>query len=234
MKKNLYLHALLISLFISSSLTAQPAEIKISETGYTEICGKMVMIDGIWMSEGIMRADISILETPNSKPITGGYKKGDEITISSKDSCTYYIFSLTKTGAKDSKGTVVFSKTPPLNPVQVCEDNLTFYEAKSYKIDSLDWNVASIKDGDKGLLQAEIKITHNTSSIDNLFLRENDNIWLGECLYSITHLNKSLAISKGNKWKLDEGKIILKKVSDYSYSTDPVIKGEDINKPIEK
>ena len=234
MNKNSYLHAAYIFLFVISSLAAQSNEIKISESGYTEICGKMAVIDGIWMSEGIIRADISILETPNSKPITGGYKKGDEITISSKDECTYYVFSVSKTGGKESKGTVVLTKNAPLNSVQVCGDSLTFYESKSYKIDSLDWNVASIKDGDDGKLQAEIRITHNTSSFGNLYLKENDNVWLGECFYKVAYLNRSLMINNGNKWVLDEGKISLKRVLDYSYLTGPVIKGEDINKPIEK
>ncbi len=233
MKKNLFF-ILIISLVASSSLFAQPAEIKIEETGYIEICGRMVVFDKIWMSEGIMRAEISVLENPNSKPITGGYKKGDEITIASKEGCTYYIFSVTKSGTKDNKGMLVLSKTPPLTPVQVCGDNLTFYESSSYKVDSLDWNVASIKDGDDGKLRAEIKVTYNTASISNLFLKKDDNIWLGECLYIIEDLNKSIAVSKGNKWELDEGKIILKKLADYTNSKGPVIPGEDINKPIGK
>ncbi|MBZ0203614.1 MAG: hypothetical protein IT281_01255 [Ignavibacteria bacterium] len=233
MVKNSFLLAVLLILLITSFTYAQSTEITIPESGYTEICGKMLMIDGIWMSEGIIRADISILDSPNSKPITGGYKGGDEITISSEEGCTYYVFAITKSGLMDSKGTVVLSKYIPVPALHVCGDSLIFYETRGYKIDGLDWHVTSIKEGDGGKLEAEINITYNTSIIENLYLKENDFLWLGDCLYEVKHIYKSFVTSSDKTRKPLEGRISMTKISDYTYSTGPVIKGEDINKPID-
>lgn len=233
MINSLNLFVVLIVLLLTSFSGAQSTEIKINENDYVEICGRMLMIDGIWMSEGIIKADISILESPNSKPITGGYKKGDEITISSKEGCTYYVFSVSKSGINDSKGTVVLSKNIPLSSVPVCEDSLTFFETRGYKIDSLDWVVAAIKIGDGGKLEAEIYVTYKTSLISGLFLKENDYLWLGECLYRISELNKPfLTYSDKTRIPLD-GSLKLIRISDYFYENGKIIKGEEINKPIE-
>ena len=74
-----------------------------------------MIVDALWVFEGTIKADISILEKQNSKPITGGYSKGDLITLSSEPGCTYYIYSVTKYGNSKNKGLVTLSKNAPGN-----------------------------------------------------------------------------------------------------------------------
>lgn len=166
--------------FISFKLFAQQGQITLSEKDYIVICGKLLIVDAIWVSEGIIQADISLLDKPNSKPITGGYKKGDEVTISSKEGCTYYIFSVTKSGTDSSAGIVMLSKSPPLMVVSNCEETLTFGEGSSIAVDTLDWNFSSIEE-----VTVYVKVSYKTAFISEITLTEGGKIWMGECLYRI-------------------------------------------------
>ncbi|MCI0450108.1 MAG: hypothetical protein L0Y79_10070 [Chlorobi bacterium] len=220
---------IVIFFFIVSAQNAQE-QIKIPENGSTEICGREVIVDGIWMNDWIIKADISVLGSPNSKSITGGYKKGDQITISGSEGCFYYVLSITKSGLNQNKGNVTLTKVPPVVPIQICEDTILWYESKTFKIDTLDWNIASVKK-DKDSSYAEVKVYYNKEPAGDFLMKDDENIWLGECLYKVSEMNEQVAVSMGNKWELQEGRIILTKVNDYFYSSGNVIEGEDINKP---
>lgn len=121
--KTLIISAGLALLFIFSSTTkAQDTNYVITEGSESVICGHIVIIDALWYYDGTIKADISILEKQNSKPITGGYKKGDEITISSEPGCTFYVYSIEKIGGLKSKGMVILSKSPPVSSIKKDKD----------------------------------------------------------------------------------------------------------------
>lgn len=224
----------LVILFLFDTIFAQNDEIKIVENGYVEICGSGVIVDGIWINEGIIRADISILENPNSKPITGGYKKGDEIKISAKEGCRYYIFSVSKSGIGDNKGIVVLSKTPPKESVQSCEDYMSFNQSGSYQIDTLDWDFRSVDLTRALYYTANIDLSYKSNLVSSISLKKNDFLWTGECLYrveSIKPASKDKIRDPSGLYETNPAEVFFKKVNDYFYPSGNTIRGEDINKP---
>jgi len=210
------------------------AQVTISESQYSELCSKLVIVDAVWMSEGIIRADISLLDKPNSKPITGGYKKGDMITISSEPGCTYYIFSIARSGDSTSTGSVTLTKEPPLTALQVCDETLMLYQNSSYAVDSLDWHFTSVTIGYGGTLNANIIVSHNTSLVKNISMQPGSLLWLGECLYRIDKIN----LPSGEGKKDSNGKIVnglavmvFTRINDYTNLNEPGLRGEFINLP---
>lgn len=179
-----YLYTSLFILFICSFIYSQEGFV-ISEKDDTTICGKILIVDGIWVSGGITKADISMLDKPNSKAITGGYKKGDIITISDLEGCAYYITSITKSGTASDKGAVELSKEMSSETVPVCEETLNWQSAQSYLFHTFDYNISSIFTGENGTVTAEIKISQKTNYIRSLYLKKGDHVWLTECLYKV-------------------------------------------------
>ena len=222
----------LLMVLSASVVYSQSGNITITEDGYSVICGKNVIVDAVWMNEGIIMADITLLDKPNSKPVTGGYKKGDEITISSIEGCTYYIFSVNKSGLNSGKGTVTLSKNPLVSPQQICRDSVNWQLANTYAVDTLDYNIFSVNKGTDGKNTAEIKITYRTAIIDNIFLEEGGLIWAGECLYKAADISEPVYSEKENNNLNSGGKITLVKQDNY---TNPDLKnfnGEYYNKPL--
>jgi|SRR4030095_10616219 len=226
---------ILIILVLQNNIFSQN-EIKITEKGSVEICGHYVIVDGIWISDGIIKASISVLENQNSKPIIGGFKKGDEIKISSGDDCNYYIFSVNKAGLNASKGYVVISKTPQYEPVQACGDYITFYESQKIQLDTLDWYLMSVVPGENEKSSAKIDLYYNSNLTSSLSLKENDYLWTGECLYMVDTVQMA---SKDNipdpdgNYEINPARVFFKKVNEYFYPSADSIKGEQINKPNE-
>jgi len=209
------------------------AQVTISESQYSELCSKLVIVDAVWMSEGIIRADISLLDKPNSKPITGGYKKGDLITISSEPGCTYYIFSVTRSGDSTSKGSVTLTKEPPLTALQLCDETLMLYQNSSYAVDSLDWHFTSVT-GDGGTPKANIIVSHQTALVKNLSMQTGSLFWLGECLYMLDKINMPSGEGKKDANGIAINGLavmVFKKLNDYSSLESPGINGESINLP---
>lgn len=192
----------LIALYFLAGSTYCQDNFTIPESGEAEICDRMVIVDGIWFSEGIIRADISILETPRSKPITGGYMAGDVITITSEPGCSYYVNSIMKSGLPDSKGNVILSTNPLVLPIQQCAGEMIIDEGQSYKIDSLDWHVADIRKSDSGRKEVFITATYQTEKIYDFTLSENEMIWLSGCLYEAIDI-----LTRPNFVKTDPEKI---------------------------
>jgi hypothetical protein len=201
----------------NSGIFSQDSNIVISETGETNLCGKIVIVDALWFYEETLKADISILEKQNSKPITGGYKRGDEITISSEPGCTYFVYSISKLGGLKSKGIVTLSKSPPISNIDVNKDLITHEEFSTYKFGKFDWFVSSIRN-DGGKTIANITITQNTVIVDNLVLSKGDLVWLGEKLYKVESINARSEFIKTDPEKIYEplpGKIEFKAVKEY-------------------
>ncbi|HMQ78165.1 MAG TPA: hypothetical protein PKE39_07690 [Ignavibacteria bacterium] len=196
---------------------SQDSNIVVAEGSEAVICGHIVIVDALWYYEGTIKADISILEKQNSKPITGGYKKGDEITISSEPGCTYYVYSITKTGGIKSKGEVTLSKSPPVSGIDVKKDIITQEEHSSYEIGKYDWYVESIRN-ESGKTIANITITKNTALIENLVLSIGDLVWLGDKLYKVEVIQNRSKFIKTDPEKIYEplpGKIEFKAVMEY-------------------
>lgn len=202
--KTLIIYAGLALLFIFSSTTkAQDTNFVITEGSEAVVCGKIVIIDALWYYDGTIKADISILEKQNSKPITGGYKKGDEITISSEPGCTYYVYSITKTGGIKSKGEVTLSKSPPVSSIEKNKDIIIQEEYSTYKFGKYDLFISSIRI-ENGKKIANITITQNTALIENLVLSKGDLIWLGERLYQVESIQARSHFIKTDPEKIYE------------------------------
>lgn len=198
-------------------ITYSQDNVNIPEGNDTTICGKIVVVDALWVYESILKADISILEKQNSKPITGGYKKGDEITLSSEPGCTYFVYSITKLGGLKSKGMVTLSKSPPVSNIKENKDVITQEESSTYKFGNFEWFVSSIRN-DGGSTFANITITQNTALIDNLVLTKGDLIWLGERLYKVESIQTRSEFIKTDPERIYEplpGKIEFKAVKEY-------------------
>lgn len=209
--------SLLFILIYSSITAAQDSNIVIAEGSEAVICGKIVIVDALWMSEGVIKADISILEKQNSKPITGGYKKGDEITITSVQGCTYYIYSIVKNGSVNSKGAATLSIFPPSVNIEETKDLIILEEFSSYKTGGYDWYVSSIRKEGNGNT-ANIIVTQNTVLAEELMLNKEDMIWLGDRLYSVITIQRRSEFVKTDPEKIYEplpGKIELKAVDKY-------------------
>lgn len=196
---------------------SQDSNIVIAEGSEAIICGHIVIIDALWFYDGTIKADISILEKQNSKPITGGYKKGDEITISSEPGCTYYVYSIIKSGGLKSKGEVMLSKSPPVSSIDVKKDIITQEEHSSYEIGKYDWYVESIRNEGRKTI-ANITITENTALIENLVLSIGDLVWLEDKLYKVEVIQDRSKFIKTDPEKIYEplpGKIEFKAVTEY-------------------
>jgi hypothetical protein len=225
---------ILYALILNSNLKSQDEFVTIKEREGINICGQDLIVDKIWMNEGIIRADISMLEQPNSKPITGGYKKGDELQLSGSEGCTYYIASISKSGLDSGKGRVLLSKIAPAGFLQICEDSLFWEERGKYWFDTLDYRVTAIREGDDGVLMAEINTSYKSSSIAHLFLRENDVIWAGECLYKVTYLRGHIYNSMGKEWEIEPGKLVLTRQNYYTNSSNEYMYGLENQPGIKK
>jgi len=214
MKKSVSKTVFLTMLLCSAITHAQVDTIMIPEGDERNLCGRIVIVDELWMNEGFLKADISILEKQNSKPITGGYKTGDEITISSEAGCTYYIYSIFKTGSLSNKGTVTLSKNAPERKMDVRKDEIILEENYTYKSGDFSWYVASIRKNE-GKVIANITITKNTALIEELVLTKGEMVWIENELYKIESIEARSEFIKTDPEKIYEplpGKIVFKSV----------------------
>ena len=210
-----YLFFILIAL--NNSLSFSQDNINIPEGNDTTICGKIVFVDALWVYEGTLKADISILEKQNSKPITGGYKKGDEITISSEPGCTYYIYDISKSGRTQDKGYVTLSKSPPEVIPELHIRSFQQKEGSSFKVGVNDWFIQSITAGGDAYF-ANIIITYNTELVDNIKLSNGEFVWYENNVYRVENIipkfKDKIKDPLGN-YEFNPGIIIFKAVSEY-------------------
>lgn len=223
MKKLIYYGLLVVAL--NSYNNSQTDLIFINEGEMINICGKLLAIDGIWINEGVIRADISILEKQNSKPITGGFKRGDSLEILGTDNCKYYISSITKSGLDSSKGKVVLSNTPPPDYMKICEDTLVWKEGIKNRFDTLDHKLTLIRNRDDDKLTAIVEVSCKSAFMKDLELKKNDLLWAGECLYKVTAIATETGSGVGNNREIVPGHLVLSRQNYYIHSSIEEIKG---------
>lgn len=216
--KKLSISAGLLTIMLFNAISyAQADTIKITEGDQSIVCGKIVIVDELWINEGYLKADISILEKQNSKSVTGGYKTGDEITISSEPGCTYYIYSISKTGSLSNKGNVILSKSAPERKIEVRKDEIILEEYSTYKSGEYSWYISSIRKNE-GKNTANIIITKNTALIEELALTKGEMVWIENELYKVESIDARSEFIKTDPEKIYEplpGKIKFKVVNEH-------------------
>jgi hypothetical protein len=135
---------------------AQKDAVYIYEGDMTELCGKYVRLEGIWIDNGVRKADISILELQNSKPITGGYKWNDTLKISEKKKCSFYIHEIYKKGIL-TKGVVKISADKPEVTLSVMQGIFSLKEGDNIYGDNT-YVISKINKNSFGIPTVEIKI----------------------------------------------------------------------------
>jgi hypothetical protein len=106
--KTIRLISYLILILVFQQTYSQQAEITLSKSKRADLCERIIFFDNIWFDQGVIKADISILSNPRSKPITGGYKERDQIFIN--DGCTYYLNEIDTNGFSENGGTIKISE----------------------------------------------------------------------------------------------------------------------------
>lgn len=213
---------ILILLFIFLPIiTASPQidNIKITENKMLEICGLKVLVGGIWMHEGKIKADISYFTSDNGKPITGGYKRGDKISF--PGGCDYYIFQINKTGI-DNPGYVILSKSEPLIPeFQLFDDYLMLYTGRSYAVDTLSWFINYTDSA--SIIKAFTVANYRGEILDTLNLDLGTIFWNGECAYKLDTITVS-------EFNTHEKILRFKKQTELFYNDREIIPGEFYNR----
>ncbi|MBN8571320.1 MAG: hypothetical protein J0M18_16990 [Ignavibacteria bacterium] len=208
---------LLISLSFVSSLFAQ--DMSLTENSDAQVCGRTVRVDGIWIDNGRIKADISVLIQKNSKPIIGSYKMGDTIDI--KTGCRYFIKLIEKFGLNSNTGWVVFSQQQDISDYLGLRLS-TLRMNDKFNIGGNEWLVTGISKD-----EAQFRV-ENGLNYDTVTLKKNDMIWKRFGAYYIADIIDESTDVFYKSWKIE-----LKDVKDYSYlnTTAPVIRGEDMNAP---
>jgi len=180
---NCQLKLTLIFIAVISSIVFSQDDITLYEGKSSEVCGKIVIFDGIWISAGQQFADISVLEIENSKPITGGYSMYDKIDFGY---CTYYVTGIYKNG---------------INP----QGRVKLSIKKPERLESIKFGQVVVKDGEKiytndplSIIKIKKDSTGNpvvlTSYIEydiviNVTLRKGSIIWFDGFPFEIAEIS---------------------------------------------
>lgn len=210
------LRIILILFFVSLNVSyAQKDAIYINEGSSVKLCGKTIIFDGLWIDNGVRKADITILENFNSKPMTGGYSVRGKIDIDSN--CAYFVHSIYKMGIL-TKGSIKISRSQPELEISVIQGRYIVKEGeKIYYGD--DSYVLSKVYSDKGELLAAIKISRDDLDTTVIF-KKGSIMWSEGFPFSITSID---LVSKSAEFL---------KIDNYYYNDTPVPKGEELNKPL--
>jgi hypothetical protein len=207
----------IIGLILYCNFTYGQDEITLTEGIPQEICGRYVILDGVWADNGVQKADITVLLTMQSKPITGGYSKGTEINISDKSGCKFYVYSILKYGK--NKGTVVLSAKFPEKTLSDCKESITFwesvYQTNDFVTGIYSWSLSAIPDTNTAVMKMA-----NKDSISTLTLKKGDVVWMGECLYRLDVISLESwdnVKDPDGHYEMNPAEINLKKVQNYYY-----------------
>lgn len=212
----LFLFLFLFSLAFAPNVCFAQGDVYINEGETAKICGKYVTFDGIWLSGGVRKADVSIRDNQNSKPITGGYNNHDTMQVSDKKNCTFYIHDIYKRGIL-TKGEIVISTEPAVMMATLMVSVISLNEGEDMFADH-KYTISKISADKGGVPTVEIKISREDLDT-TIYFKKGDVIWKEGFPFELTE------ISTGDKTcKFEEMK-------NYSYKTGDIIKGEDINKP---
>jgi hypothetical protein len=211
---------LLLLLILVTPLFLSARELSITENSEAVECGRIIRVEGIWIDDGRIKADISVLTNKSSKPITGGYKMGDTIDV--KSGCRYFIKLIQKYGVNSNSGYVVFT------PEQDLSDYLaiglsTLRMNDKFNLGGNEWLVTGISKD-----EAQFKVESGLN-YDTIKLTKNDIIWKGFEAYYISDIVDESTDNFYKSWKIE-----LKQVKNYSYlnTHDTGIRGEDSNAPM--
>ena len=210
---------LLFSFLLTSQVFSQDNHI-IYEKGEDNICGKIIRVDGIWIDNGRIKADISILSQKSSKPIIGGYKMGDTIDI--KSGCKYYVKLLQKYGmGNEAQGFVQLSdKVDDTEYLGVAMGNLRLNE--EFYTGNIDWKVTRISKDETEFTQKATK----TTPANTVVMKKNDIIWKGFEAYYISDFLANASDKIEQQWIIE-----IKPVKDFSYLAKTETYGERISLP---
>jgi hypothetical protein len=163
-------------------------------------CGRIIIFDGIWMLNDTIRADISVLMSENSKPVTGGYKMGDAVRIN--DTCLLYVNLIYKAGFviknkeefdyKDAmgvtEGKIILSNVLNVNEklLKKYADTLEYYHESKYFVGNYMWSMDYMCISTDCFIRIEAVKGNVTSAIE---MREGDFLWTGVCLYELTEVS---------------------------------------------
>ena len=211
---------ILLLIILTPLILFAQKEVTLTESSEVKICGRILYIDGIYVYNGNIRADISTLMQENSKPIIGGYKMGDTIDI--KSGCRYYVTMIQKFGLNSSKGYVILSKEQDLTAYLDMGLSILKLDEK-FNIGSQEWRATRISKDD-----ADFEIKRSKKKTESVTLKKNDLIWNGFTLYKISDFLANASDKLNEQWTIE-----LKVVKDYSYlnPNTPSIDGELINPP---
>lgn len=209
----------ILSFLLTAQIFSQDNHI-IYENQSDNICGKIIRVEGIWIDNGRIKADLSILMQKNSKPITGGYKMGDTIDI--KEGCRYLIKEVEKYGLNSDKGYVTLSNN--LEPMEFLGMALTTLRTnEKFDIGGEDWIVKSISEDN-----TEIE-TGPKNARKTVTLKKNDMIWKWFTAYYISDFVSTTSDMFSKQWEIK-----LEPVKNYSYlNGNSNIPGELYNAPKE-
>lgn len=214
--------AIFIFLSISFILRAQD-EIEIFEKDLLEISAGNIVLDGIWIQDGEIKADISFMKNKWGKPITGGYKEGDEISFGDTK---YYIKEIRKWG-KDEKGKIKLTMTKQeIIKYPLFDEYIIQYPGNIMFSENLNWYFESIEFNQD---EQKTAIFSKSNDTNKELLMNGEILWTGNAAYKVD----SLIIDNYNPGE-NNSRMILKKVIDYFYNTGLIIPGELINAPIKK
>jgi hypothetical protein len=217
MKHILSISILFLLFALTTNAFSQTGEIVITEGSTIEICGRTVAIEGLWIDNFELKADISVYYQKNSKPVTGGYKSGDTIFIS--DVCKHRIKSILKFGL-NSKGKVVLSNHIKLYIGDV-RGGFMMTQSKKYYFGDGDWEIKKVfKDS------AEIYSWENGVTLNTFILKHDDIVWTGKYAYSISRFIES------DDDEPDSGGIVFKLIKDLSYINRDSDPEEMLNPPV--
>jgi hypothetical protein len=196
---------------------AQKDAVYIYESDMTELCGRYVRLEGIWIDNGVRKADISILESQNSKPITGGYKWNDTLQIGEKKKCSFYIHEVYKKGIL-TKGVVKISAENPEVTLSVMQGIFSLKEGDNIYEDNT-YVISKINKNSSGIPTVEIKIKREDLDT-TLYYKSGDKIWYEGFPFELSNISADTKTCEFTK------------MNNYSYTSGDSIKGKDINKPI--
>ncbi|MBS1494475.1 MAG: hypothetical protein JST55_13250 [Bacteroidetes bacterium] len=193
---------LILILILLTPLFLFGQDITLTEGSDVEVCGRTLRIDGIWIDNGRIKADISVLREKNSKPITGGYKSRDTIYI---DKCRYVVMSISKYGLNSSAKGKVSLLTEIDQEIQApTAESFFMSSGGEYNLGKQKWTVKSVTADSAIIDNAEGELR-----VKQIVLKINDIVWRGAGAYIVSGFPKALTSDKRS--------VELKIIRDYSY-----------------
>lgn len=171
-------------------------EILIKEKESTTIEGWFVSVDSVWISGGVIRADLVMWAENHMKPFSGGYKTGDEVEIGITDH-KRYVKEVKKYGKNNEKKghVVLLEKKSAGVPISITyAEEVSIEETTKARLDEVEFGVGNIFKKD-GKMRAMIYSPENSSFGGDTEIFENDTLWVGTSAYNV----EKITVSQGKE-----------------------------------